>query len=100
MKKLDYRNELELDLMDCTIICRSSRGVYLAGTNDKTKQIHKAKHKPIRKDKASRRQIVLEIRPFLADKKLSEQEAKAKKQKMTLKRELKKLKCQIKKLRR
>ena len=24
MKKLDYRDELELDLMDCTTICRSS----------------------------------------------------------------------------
>lgn len=35
MKKLDYKDELELDLMDCTAIYRSSRGVYLAGTNDK-----------------------------------------------------------------
>ena len=76
MKKLDYRDELAQDLMDHNL-CHSSAGVYLAGTNDKkpSKYIRlsislygRTKHP---EDKWG-----LEIRPFLARKKISEQEAK------------------------
>ncbi|MBE3610506.1 hypothetical protein [Campylobacter californiensis] len=76
MKKLCYREKLALDLMDDGI-CRSSTGVYLAGTNDKKP----SKYARLRislygRTKHPENKWGLEIKPFLAEKKLSEKQSK------------------------
>ena len=76
-KKLSYRENLKLDLMDFTSVCCSSRTVYLAGSGDKQPSecartlislFGRTKHP---KDKWG-----LELKPYLAEIERVEREAK------------------------
>lgn len=76
-KKLSYRGNLKLDVMDYTSVCPSSRTVYLAGSGNKQPSecarvlislFGRTKHP---KDKWG-----LELKPYLAEIERAEQEAK------------------------
>ncbi len=76
MKKLYYRDKLALDLMDHGL-CPSSAGVYLAGTNDKKPSKYtRLSISLYGRTKHPESKWGLAIKPFLADKKLSEHEDK------------------------
>lgn len=75
-KKLSYRENLKLDVMDYTSVCPSSRTVYLAGSGNKQPSecarvlislFGRTKHP---KDKWG-----LELKPYLAEIERTEQEA-------------------------
>ena len=79
MKKLDYRYKLAQDLMDYNL-CHSSAGVYLAGTNDKKPSKYiRLSISLYGRTKHPQNKWGLAIKPFLAEKKLSEQSKKTKK---------------------
>nr|DAS58525.1 MAG TPA: hypothetical protein [Caudoviricetes sp.] len=80
-KKLSYRENLKLDLMDFASVCRSSRTVYLAGSGNKQpSECAKMLISLFGRTKHPKDKWGLKLKPYLAEMERAEPEAqKAKK---------------------
>lgn len=76
-KKLSYRENLKLDLMDFTSVCRSSRTVYLAGSGNKQpSECAKMLINLFGRTKHPKDKWGLKLKPYLAEMERAEPEAK------------------------